>query len=495
MPELLRPAADRRGRRHGRRRARRGMPVLLRRPDRARLRPAHVPPVRRLRHLHDGGGRRCRATPSTSRSSSTRSPPSTRTAPGSLSPPRPRSAPSTGRTSDRRSTCGRSTRGCSSPHDLPACPPDDADPLYLVPHGTFLLHPPAQESAPALLCGVGGAEYIELAAPSTLAFAAGNPAYAPDFDPAQNDAPGHPGPAADRPGVHGLGIADRRARRSGTSPSPRARRCSGRVPRRRHRRRHHRCCRSSMSGPPRCRRRPTRATVAYPLVPHAGATEDLTSYERLEVQVLSQQRRQVIHDLPAAPEVPRARRRSPWWPGRRDRRTRRRPRTPSRPRRRRGSSRPSARTSRRWTSLQIAQSVQQLPAPAVTRRFALQDVADPLQGGAADQPAVRRRLRRRGVPALRRPRQRDHHRRLPLPARPGDLVAARHDPDHQERPETAVRADRRHQHLDAGHPLQPRRPRHAAAAAGDRRRRRRRAPIPSSPRSSRCSPTRRGTVF
>ena len=73
--------------------------------------------------------------------------------------------------------------------------PGDGDPLYLVPHGTFLLHPPAHETAPALLCGVGGAEYVELAAPSTLAFVAGNPAYAPDFDPARTTNLANPGPA------------------------------------------------------------------------------------------------------------------------------------------------------------------------------------------------------------------------------------------------------------------------------------------------------------
>ena len=37
--------------------------------------------------------------------------------------------------------------------------------------------------APGLLCGVGGAEYIILGPATTLVFTAGQPAYAPGFDP------------------------------------------------------------------------------------------------------------------------------------------------------------------------------------------------------------------------------------------------------------------------------------------------------------------------
>lgn len=255
---------------------------------------------------------------------------------------------------------------------------DDADPLYLVPHGTFLLHPPARESAPALLCGVGGAEYIELAAPSTLAFAAGNPAYAPDFDPSRTTRPATPGPRLTGPvstawasltAATPLGYFAQPEGAAlfgaGTAQTPQAP-ASSLLP----------------FFDVRAAALPTTAdpaTVAYPLVPHAGATEDLTSYERLEVQVLSQQRRQAIHDLPAAPEVPPgpapialvARAEGPEDPA-----PAAEPLTAATPQ---GLIATFSADKSRWTSLQIAQSVQQLPAPAVTRRFALQGVADPLK--------------------------------------------------------------------------------------------------------------------
>ncbi len=71
--------------------------------------------------------------------------------------------------------------------------PSEADPLYLVPHGTFTLHPSGGEPAPALMCGLGAAEYVGLAQ-TQLRFVAGGPAYAPNFDPAATTGPAAPGP-------------------------------------------------------------------------------------------------------------------------------------------------------------------------------------------------------------------------------------------------------------------------------------------------------------
>lgn len=255
--------------------------------------------------------------------------------------------------------------------------PDDTDPLYLVPHGTFLLHPPVHETAPALLCGVGGAEYVELAAPSTLTFTAGNPAYAPDFDPAETTRLAGPGLrltgpvstawtslSADVP--LGYFAQPEGASLFGPSaPAPRDVVASSLLP-----------FFDVQAAALPTTADPTAAT-AYPLVPHAGVTEDLTGYERLEVQVLSQQRRQIIHDLTAAPGSPSA---SPqqlaFAAPSADPTSVEDPLTAATPQ---GLIATFSADKSLWTSLQIAQSVRQLPAPAVTRRFALQGVTDPLK--------------------------------------------------------------------------------------------------------------------
>ena len=190
--------------------------------------------------------------------------------------------------------------------------PTDADPLYLVPHGVFTVQPPT-ERAPALLCGVGGAEYVTLAPATTMTFVAGQPAYAPGFDPSQTSAVAQQGPrltgpvstswvsvtAQDTPGYfaqpegaalfgHATPAAPGTA--GGAPVLPFFELQAASLP---------------PTGDPA-------AATCYPLVPHAGVSDDLTSYERLEVQVLSQQRRQVIFDLhtaaaPPAPAVPRVR--------------------------------------------------------------------------------------------------------------------------------------------------------------------------------------------
>ncbi len=247
--------------------------------------------------------------------------------------------------------------------------PDDADPLYLVPHGEFLLHPPAHETTPALLCGVGGAEYIELAAPSTLRFVAGNPAYAPDFDPTATTRLARPGPRLTGP-VSTAWASLTAATPLGYFAQPEGAPLYGRG------------AQAAASGPaagPETALLPffdvravalqatadPASAAPYPLVPHAGATEDLTSYERLEVQVLSQHRRQVIHDLPAMPRPPALAEAADTAAL-----------TAATPQ---GLIATFSADKSLWASLQIAQSTRQQPPPAATRRFALQNVTDPLK--------------------------------------------------------------------------------------------------------------------
>ena len=194
--------------------------------------------------------------------------------------------------------------------------PTDADPLYLVPHGAFTVQPPPAEQAPALLCGVGGAEYIALAptATTTMTFVAGQPAYAPGFDPSQTTAVAAPGPRLAGPvstswvsmtapngpayftqpegaALFGASAAATPSPGSPDTAAPGAGAGTGILP-------FFEVQAATLpSGDPAM-------AAPYPLVPHAGVSEDLTSYERLEVQVLSQQRRQVIFSLSATPPSP-----------------------------------------------------------------------------------------------------------------------------------------------------------------------------------------------
>ena len=258
----------------------------------------------------------------------------------------------------------------------PASPqPAGADPLYLVPSGTFAVQHPTQEWEPALLCGVGGAEYITLAPAMTMTFVPGQPAYAPGFDPDGLTVTATPpgqrltGPvstswvsvtAQESLGYfaqpEGAALFGQGAPASGATAGPRAlpffELAAAALP---------------ATGDPA-------AAIPYPMVPHAGVSGDLTSYERLEVQVLSQERRQVITGLPAAAPVPTAHA------------VTERAAVPAA-----GPATLTAGTPQgliatftadksSWASLNLAQSVQQ-PAggPPVRKLLALQDVADPLR--------------------------------------------------------------------------------------------------------------------
>ena len=187
--------------------------------------------------------------------------------------------------------------------------PSDADPLYLVPHGSFSLHPPDDEPAPALMCGLGAAEYVPLA-DTVLRFVAGQPAYAPSFDPTATTGVAGQGPrlrgpvstswaalTAPEPPVYyaqpeGAALfghpTTEQASAAGASPGPTPLPFFevpvGALP----------AATDPASG------------IPYPLVPLAGVTTGLEGAARLEVQVLSQQRREVVHGLavPALPPAP-----------------------------------------------------------------------------------------------------------------------------------------------------------------------------------------------
>jgi len=177
--------------------------------------------------------------------------------------------------------------------------PSDADPLYLVPHGTFTLHPSGGDAAPALMCGLGGAEYVGLAQ-TQLRFVADGPAYAPNFDPAATTGPAPPGPrlvgpvstawaalTAPDPPVYfaqpeGAALFGHATSATGAEGGTGA---SGPLP----------FFEIPVATLPR--HDDPAAGVSYPLVPMAGLTADLEAAARLEVQVLSQQRREVVHGL------------------------------------------------------------------------------------------------------------------------------------------------------------------------------------------------------
>ena len=213
------------------------------------------------------------------------------------------------------------------------------------------------------------------------------------------------------------------------------------------------------------------AVTSYPLVPHAGVSDDLISYERLEVQVLSQQRRQVVIDLQVAAA---AGARGPAVPGRR---SQGHPGpcldpaalTAGTPQ---GLIASFSADKSSWACLKLAQSVQQ-PAGGqpVHKLLALQDVTDPLRSAlltnqqfivVSDARAFQQYVGAHNELVIANyqfvldPRQRG---------------LARHGDAHQELPQAARRAHRRHQHLGARLPVQRRRGRHAAATDPDRQRR------------------------
>ena len=359
--------------------------------------------------------------------------------------------------------------------------PTDADPLYLVPHGSFTVQPPPAENAPALLCGVGGAEYLSLGPATTMTFVAGQAAYAPGFDPASTTSVATQGPrltgpvstswvavtGAENPryfaqpeGAALFGHGTAAAPAADPAPSAAAADGSSLLPF------------FELQAATLPRASDAGATTPYPLVPHAGVSDNLTSYERLEVQVLSQQRRQVVIDLqaaapPPAPVVPHSRAAAAGaFP---DPCLDPAALTAGTPQ---GLIASFSADKSSWACLKLAQSVQQ-PAGGqpVSKLLALQDVTDPLRSAlltnqqfivVSDARAFQQYV--------------GAHNELVIAnyqfvLDPQQWGLARHGDAHQELPQTARRAHRRHQHLGARHPVQCRRGRHAAATDPDRQRR------------------------
>jgi hypothetical protein len=170
------------------------------------------------------------------------------------------------------------------------------DPLYLAPDGPFLIQA-TDNTAPQLLCGTQGAEYVELTADgSILTFAAGQPAFAPLFRLDQAAAP-EPG---DAPRLSDLATTAWAALGGATATlvyyaQPQSAPLFGPLE-------HGEFLPyypvAAASLPPLS----DGPLVLYPLVPYAGASDDdYTAYSRLEVEVLSQERRRAIADgaLPA----------------------------------------------------------------------------------------------------------------------------------------------------------------------------------------------------
>lgn len=259
--------------------------------------------------------------------------------------------------------------------------PTAADPLYLVPHGTFMVQPPPEWEAPAVLCGVGGAEYITLGPATTLVLTAGQPAYAPGFDPRATTSVAPQGPRLTGPvSTSWASVTGQQGPRYFAQPEGAALFGHG----------------TAAAGGGGQQLLPffelqaatlppwgdPAAVTPYPLVPYAGVSRDLAGYERLEVQVLSQQRRQVIHGLNAGTAAPAGPRLAP------------RSRAAAAGAAADPCLDPAALTAgtpqgliatfsadkSSWACLKLAQSVRQLPGqPPARTLLALQDVVDPLR--------------------------------------------------------------------------------------------------------------------
>ena len=189
--------------------------------------------------------------------------------------------------------------------------PGSGDPMYLVPDGSFTLAAVAGVAAvpvPLLLCGTAGTEYIETTADMTLTFVAGQPAYAGNFDPSE-------GPTrANRPGPRLTAAATTAwaavtaARNQPTyfaqpDGAPLFQRPDGAGVRGDGTDCYLRYFPVKAAALPVTGALPP-ASSSYPLAPYAGAATDLVVRGRLEVQVLSQQRRAVVHAISAPVSPP-----------------------------------------------------------------------------------------------------------------------------------------------------------------------------------------------
>ncbi|MDJ0824022.1 MAG: hypothetical protein QNJ16_00830 [Rhodobacter sp.] len=185
--------------------------------------------------------------------------------------------------------------------------PGSGDPMYLVPDGSFAFgpgHGVPNDPVPELLCGISGPEYVKTVPKMTLTFVAGQPAFAPVFDPNQQEQPKpteaprltaaattawasltaedeQPEYYAQPHGAYLFGHQDQgQANSNGTNPYlPYFPVQAGTLPK----------TGESANADP--------ALTSYPLAPYAGATSGLTALSRMEVQVLSQERRAIVYDI------------------------------------------------------------------------------------------------------------------------------------------------------------------------------------------------------
>ncbi|MEO1083057.1 MAG: hypothetical protein AAFY88_02325, partial [Acidobacteriota bacterium] len=189
-------------------------------------------------------------------------------------------------------------------------------PFYLVPRGQFKLAPSAQthmtsqvSSGPDLLCGVAGAEYIELPGEGSITFIPGQAAFAPYFEPAGTDAfAAGRAPLTLLATTSWAALSDPNGGELTYRAQPQESILYGLEETRG----------LSAQGsflyyfPLTAGLLPPTPTVgaSYPLVPYAGLDQSLKSYLALESEALSPQRRAVIYELgKQRPEVMGRRRR------------------------------------------------------------------------------------------------------------------------------------------------------------------------------------------
>jgi hypothetical protein len=176
-------------------------------------------------------------------------------------------------------------------------PPAPAVKYYLVPDGSFGIQGPG--TPPRLLCGIFGAEFIELTGDSILTFEAGQPAFIPAFDPKQ------PLPPGDGDVIFAL---TRQATTAWvTVHSPTATLCYSAVPDGAGFFRpaaagdltlleYYGACSAFL---------PESGAPPYPLLPYAGVeAQDLAATFTIEQRVLAPLRRHIIRDNQAVTPVP-----------------------------------------------------------------------------------------------------------------------------------------------------------------------------------------------
>lgn len=176
-------------------------------------------------------------------------------------------------------------------------PPAAATKYYLVPDGPFGVE--GAGTPPQLLCGVFGAEFIELTADSIVTFQAGQPAFIPGFEPGKALPPGD--------GDVVLALTRQATTAWATVHSPTATLCYSAVPDGAGFFRpaasndlsmleYYGACSAFL---------PQSGAPSYPLLPYAGAhAQDFAATYTIEQRILAPLRRHLIQSNQAAPPAP-----------------------------------------------------------------------------------------------------------------------------------------------------------------------------------------------